>query len=83
LPATIPVTSLADSGPGTLRAAITQADLDTAPDTITFAPGVTGTIALLTALPDLSTAITIDGPGIGSLGRPRAVSVLDKESTAV
>jgi hypothetical protein len=69
VPATIPVTSLADAGPGTLRAAIEQANLDPAPDTITFDPSVRGTITLTSALPDLSTAITIDGPG------PQALTV--------
>src|SRR5262249_49149359 len=63
------VTSLGDAGPGTLRAAIVQANLDPAPDTITFDPAVRGTITLSTALPDLSTAIDIEGPG------PRALTV--------
>ena len=67
VPAVIPVSSLADSGPGTLRAAIAQADQDTTPDTITFESGLTGTITLLTALPDLSNAITLDGPGASAL----------------
>src|SRR5262249_41082143 len=67
VPATITVTSLGDAGPGTLRAAIAQADQDTAPDTITFAPSVRGTITLLSALPDLEHALTIDGPGAKAL----------------
>jgi hypothetical protein len=74
LPATIPVTSLADSGPGTLRAAIAQADQDTTPDTITFAPGVTGTITLVSALPDLSHTLTIDGPGPSALTVARSTA---------
>jgi hypothetical protein len=53
-PATLVVTTTADAGPGSLRAAITLADADTTPDTITFAPAVRGTITLLTALPDLT-----------------------------
>src|SRR4051794_30215953 len=61
VPATIPVTSLADLGPGTLRAAIEQANLDTAPDSITFDPAVRGTITLANALPDLFTDIDIQG----------------------
>jgi len=65
--ATITVTSLADAGAGTLRAAVEQANLDQAQDTITFAPAITGTISLVTALPDLSTNITIAGPGPASL----------------
>ena len=60
---TITVLSTADTGPGTLRAAIVQANQDQADDTITFAPSVTGTIELSTALPDLSTGMTIAGPG--------------------
>jgi hypothetical protein len=67
VPATITVTSLADAGAGTLRAAIEQANLDTARDTITFAPSVTGTITLSTALPDLSTNMIIAGPGPSAL----------------
>ncbi len=67
VPATIPVTSLADAGPGTFRAAIEQADLNPAADTITFAPSVRGAITLSSALPDLSTAIDIEGPGPAAL----------------
>jgi hypothetical protein len=63
VPATITVTSLGDSGVGTLRAAIEQANLDAAQDTIDFAPSVTGTISLSSALPDLSTNVILDGPG--------------------
>jgi hypothetical protein len=60
---TITVMNANDSGPGSLRAAITQADQDTTRDTIDFAPAVTGTIALLSALPDLTGADTLTGPG--------------------
>ncbi len=67
VPAVITVMNTGDSGPGSLRAAITQADLDTTPDTIMFASSVTGTITLLSALPELSTAITLDGPGASVL----------------
>jgi len=62
--ASLVVTTLADSGPGSLRAAITNANL--APGgTITFS--VTGTINLLSALPTLSQSMTITGPGASSL----------------
>ncbi len=67
VPATIQVTSLADAGAGTLRAAIEQANLDAAHDTITFAPSITGTITLSTALPDLSAGMIIIGPGPSAL----------------
>jgi hypothetical protein len=49
---TITVTSLADSGPGTLRAALASIP-QFGFSTITFAPTLTGTITLLSALPDL------------------------------
>ena len=64
---TITVMNTNDAGPGTLRAAITQADLDATPDTILFAPAVTGTISLLSVLPDLSASIDIEGPGSSDL----------------
>ena len=54
------VTSLADSGAGTLRSALNTA----APgDTITFAPGLSGTITLLSPLPPISQNQTITGAG--------------------
>ena len=65
--ATFSVSSLADAGPGTLRDAIAQANADPAADVITFARGVTGTITLGSALPDLSTDVDIEGPGASSL----------------
>ena len=65
VPSTFTVTSLADSGAGSLRAAITQADASTGPSTINFA--VTGTITLESALPAFSQNISILGPGPSSL----------------
>jgi hypothetical protein len=70
--ATIPVTSPADAGPGTLRAAIEHADLDQNQDTITFAPSVTGTITLSTVLPNLTTNMIIAGPGASALSVARS-----------
>jgi len=64
-PAVFPVTSLADGGPGTLRQAILAANATPGDDAITF--GVTGTINLASALPDLSTNIDIQGPGANLL----------------
>ena len=56
--ATITVTTLADSGPGSLR----QAILDhSSGDTINFS--VTGTINLATELPTITDTLTITGPG--------------------
>ncbi len=66
-PATFRVTSLLNSGPGTLRAAIEQADHSHGSDTIRFAHSATGTIALLSALPDLTAHLAIVGPGPSAL----------------
>jgi CSLREA domain-containing protein len=51
-----------------LRDAVNAANLDTTPDTITFAPGVTGTITLGSTL-DItgSGGLTITGPGASAL----------------
>jgi len=53
------------SGNCTLRAAIQQANATAGLDTITFS--VNGTINLSGALPDISTSMTISGPGSGLL----------------
>jgi hypothetical protein len=62
--ATITVTNLNDSGPGSLREAIVQANTDTGADEIVFGTGVNfpGTISLQTALPDITEDLTITGP---------------------
>ena len=74
LPSTILVTSIADSGHGTLRAAILKANNDmhdlggrTHKDTIKFAHAVHGTISLQSALPELSGHFAIAGPGASVL----------------
>jgi hypothetical protein len=66
-PYTFTVSTLADSGPGSLRQAILDANSPAYPyaDRITFA--VSGTINLAGALPDLSTNIDVSGPGTGVL----------------
>src|SRR5271165_4597836 len=70
VPSTILVTSLLDSGPGSLRTAIIKANRDpshsgshTHSDTITFARSVRGTIHLKSALPVLLNHTLICGPG--------------------
>ena len=80
------VTTTSDSGPGSLRAAITNANANPGADTITFSNGTGGTvnftdatpetIDLASALPDLSTDITISGPGADKLTirRPSAAA---------
>ncbi len=64
---TFTVLSTGDSGPGTLRAAIEQANLNPAENSITFAPSVSGTITLASALPELNSNINITGPGPSTL----------------
>src|SRR5262249_48877841 len=66
------VTSLADSGPGTLRAAIQAADTGSPSDKFTIGFAVTGTIDLQSPLPDLNNSIAIQGPGASSLTIERA-----------
>src|SRR5689334_20248254 len=64
------VDSLADpteAGHTTLRDAITSAEANAGPDTITFASGLSGTITLGSALPAITDALTISGPGAGLL----------------
>jgi hypothetical protein len=60
---TLNVTSLADSGPGTLRGAIMQADGGAASNSYVINIEKAGTITLESALPDLSRDITIKGLG--------------------
>lgn len=62
--ATISVTNLNDSGPGSLRQAITDAMASPSADTITFS--ISGTMTPLTALPNITAdggALSIDGTG--------------------
>lgn len=56
------VTTNADSGAGSLRQAITDANAAAGADEITF-DGVAGTIALASALPTVTESLTITGPG--------------------
>ncbi|MGH9457275.1 MAG: choice-of-anchor Q domain-containing protein [Thermoanaerobaculia bacterium] len=59
------VTTLADAGPGSLRAAMEDANALPGADAISFA--ATGTIALASSLPSITDDLTIDGPGAASL----------------
>ena len=65
----LPVTSLADTGVGTLRAAITTADQGAASNSyvIKFSVTLPATIDLKSALPDLANNIVIKGPGAANL----------------
>jgi len=59
--ATFVVSHTGDSGPGSLREAITNANAAAGADTITF--GVGGTILLASTLPNVADALTVDGTG--------------------
>jgi hypothetical protein len=63
----IPVTTLDDAGPGSLRDAIAQANSMPGDDRIEFASGLTGAVNLSSALPVLSSNIDVQGPGAGLL----------------
>ncbi len=67
--ATFTVTTLADSGAGSLRDAIAQANSAAGPDEVEFQTGLTGTIFLTTGQIVISDDVTITGPG------PRVLSV--------
>jgi hypothetical protein len=60
--ATFTVTSLADSGTGSLRNAIAQANATAVTDTIVFQPGLNGTIAMTSELL-VTENLAINGPG--------------------
>jgi predicted outer membrane repeat protein len=71
--AIFPVTTNADSGAGSLRQAITDANSNGTADDIPI--NVTGNIDLLSALPLITTPMTITGPGANNLNVRRASSV--------
>lgn len=57
------VTNLNDTGAGSLRQAITDANSSPGNDTIGFSQGLEGIIALATALPDITESVSIAGSG--------------------
>ncbi|PDW00611.1 SdrD B-like domain-containing protein [Candidatus Chloroploca asiatica] len=64
LTSTLVVTTTADSGPGSLRQAILDANANPGMDTIAFAVGITGsqqTIQPASALPTITDPVTLDG----------------------
>src|SRR4051812_6675982 len=61
------VTTLADGGAGSLRAAVAQANAHPGADTIDFQPGLAGTIALTGGALDLADDLAINGPGADGL----------------
>lgn len=61
---TFTVMNTADSGPGSLRQAIINANTNPGADTINFQAGLTGTITLTSGqLPTITENLTITGPG--------------------
>jgi hypothetical protein len=69
---TYPVTNLADSGDGSLRQAILDADQAGGDNAITF--GVAGTLTLESALPDVSTNLLLEDLGPARLTVQRDLS---------
>jgi hypothetical protein len=65
LPSTFTVLNLADSGAGSLRQAVQDANSPAfpGPDVIRFAPAVRGTIGLTSGQLSITDDLTIDGPG--------------------
>jgi hypothetical protein len=64
VPSTFTVRNLADSGPGSLRQAVLDANANPGPDVIRFAPAARdGTIALTGGQLNVTDNLTIDGPG--------------------
>jgi len=61
------VTNNLDSGPGSLRDDIKTSNAAGGVNTITFAPGLTGTITLTSGQLEISNDLTIAGPGAASL----------------
>jgi hypothetical protein len=65
---TFTVMNTADSGPGSLRQAILDANATLGADTINFDPSLTGTITLTTGqLPAITDNLTVTGPGAANL----------------
>jgi predicted outer membrane repeat protein len=65
--ATFTVTSLNDSGDGSLRQAIADANANPDADLINFTPDVLGTITLTTGQLEITTDLSIEGPGADML----------------
>src|SRR5262245_47333824 len=67
LPSTFPVLNRADSGEGSLRQAVLDANAQSGADTIHFADGLHGTIVLTGGQLSVTDDLTIDGPGAKQL----------------
>lgn len=67
LPSTLTVLNLGDSGAGSLRQAVLDANANPGPDVIRFAGGLEGTIALTSGQLNITDNLTINGPGADRL----------------
>src|SRR5437867_2244313 len=67
VPSTFTVDTLADSGPDSLRAAITAANANPGADVIAFAPGLRGMVGLTSGELGITDDLRIDGPGANKL----------------
>lgn len=65
-PATFMVTNVLDSGAGSFREAVVKANGTAGADVIDLT-GVSGTISLLTTLPNIAESVAIKGPGASTL----------------
>jgi uncharacterized repeat protein (TIGR01451 family) len=65
--ATFAVANTNDSGAGSLRQAVLDANANPGPDVITFDAGVTGTITLTTGQIVITDSVDIQGPGMANL----------------
>lgn len=65
--ATFTVTNLNDGGAGSLRDAISTANITAGADVVNFQPGLTGTITLTTGQLAISDSVDIQGPGAADL----------------
>ena len=61
--ATFTVSNLNDSGAGSLRQAVLDAEAAAGPDTVVFQSGLSGTITLTSGEIDITEELTIQGPG--------------------
>lgn len=64
---TFTVTNLNDAGPGSLRQAVVLANDNFRANTIVFQAGLTGTITLASGAIDITSKLTINGPGVTAL----------------
>src|SRR5262245_24260783 len=67
VPTTFTVWNLADAGAGSLRAAVTAANINPGADVVDFAPGLRGTVALTSGELGITDDLRIDGSGANRL----------------